>query len=393
MASFKFRGNGKVQITITRGKRYDGTPCRYHKEVTYISDKQLNEEAALFLAEIVSGKVTAGDATTLDVLYNNYIQRASSELKMSTAARYKTLYKNQIKDHLGQRRINSITRVDIKDWVKNLSTNARNHRTGKPLAPKTIQNALSLLSTLYTYAIEDLDIVDKNPCDHIKVPKAKKKYKIKHDFYKDHEVADLILCLLGEAESAPTHVTALLLFLFTGMRTGEVMGLRWEDIDMSHGLIKIERERMVLPGMGIVEDTPKTDESERLITLPTFMVDLLQKLRSYQIDCKNKLGNEYHESGYVITAPTGNPSYPRNSYDWFKRFQVRYGLKPSTIHDLRHTHAAMLSSIGVQIADVSKRLGHSNTRITQEVYEYYFTDSDNGISDKLSDYFKNVVKM
>ena len=393
MASFKFRGNGKVQITITRGKRYDGKPCRYHKEVTYISDKQLNEEAALFLAEIVSGKVTAGDATTLDALYNDYMQRAASELKMSTAARYKTLYKNQIKDHLGHRRILSISRIDVKDWVKYLSTDARNLRTGKPLAPKTIKNALSLLSTLYAYAIEDLDLVEKNPCDHVKVPHAKKKYKIKHDFYKDHEVADLILCLLGEAETAPTHVTALLLYLFTGMRTGEVMGLRWENVDMDRGIIKIERTRMVLPGLGIVEDTPKTDESERLVTLPSFMVELLQNLRKYQTECESKMGDDYHDSGYVITSPTGNPSYPRNTYDWFKRFQVRYGLRPATIHDLRHTHAAMLSSIGVQIVDVSKRLGHSNTRITQDVYEYFFTDSDNGISDKLNDYFKNVVKM
>ena len=314
-------------------------------------------------------------------------------MKMSTAARYKTLYKNQIKDHLGHRRILSISRIDVKDWVKYLSTDARNLRTGKPLAPKTIKNALSLLSTLYAYAIEDLDLVEKNPCDHVKVPHAKKKYKIKHDFYKDHEVADLILCLLGEAETAPTHVTALLLYLFTGMRTGEVMGLRWENVDMDRGIIKIERTRMVLPGLGIVEDTPKTDESERLVTLPSFMVELLQNLRKYQTECESKMGDDYHDSGYVITSPTGNPSYPRNTYDWFKRFQVRYGLRPATIHDLRHTHAAMLSSIGVQIVDVSKRLGHSNTRITQDVYEYFFTDSDNGISDKLNDYFKNVVKM
>lgn len=393
MASFKFRGNGKVQITITRGKRYDGTPCRYHKEVTYISDKQLNEDAALFLAEIVSGKVTAGDSTILDALYNDYMQHNRQDLKISTARRYETLYSCQIKDSFGHRRVKSITRRDVRDWVHDLSDNGENRQTGKPLSPKTIQCALSLLSTLYNYALEDLDLVDKNPCDHIKVPKAKKKYKIKPDFYKDHEVADLILLLLQEVDTAPVHATAVLLFLFTGMRTGEVMGMRWEDIDMDHGTIKIERERILVPGIGVVEDTPKTDESERLVTLPPFMVELLQNLRNYQTDCKGKMGDDYHDSGYVITAPTGAPAFPRNSYGWFKRFQDRYGLKPATIHDLRHTHVAMLSSIGIQIADVSKRLGHSNTRITQEVYEYFFTDSDSGISDKLSDYFKNVVKM
>ena len=71
--------------------------------------------------------------------------------------------------------------------------------------------------------------------------------------------------------------------------------------------------------------------------------------------------------------------------------QKKYGLKHTTVHDLRHSHAAMLSRLDVKIIDVSKRLGHTNTRITQEVYEYLFKDIDSSVSEKLDDYYKNVL--
>jgi integrase len=398
MASFKRKNNGKVEITITRGKRFDGKPCRYYREVDYVSEKQLQEAAALFLADIINGNVSTPDATSLDALYNDFMAHngnISTDLKISTRKRYAAIYENQIKQYFGDKKISKITKVQIRDWVKDLSENGKNKRTNQPLSPKTIKNALSLLSTLFKYAVEDLELLEKNPCEHVKVPKATKKYKVPKDFYKEHEIADLISLLLQEreTESGRTHATAVLLILFTGMRAGEVMGLRWEDIDFEKHTISIERIRLVVPDDGVIEDTPKTEGSIRLITAPTFIMGILEILKDYQQYYKKILTNDYKDSGYVFTIPEGTPHHPNNTYRWFKRFLQKYELKDTTLHDLRHTHAAILSSIGVQIVDVSKRLGHTNTRITQEVYEYYFKSTDKNVSEKLDQFYASLVKM
>ncbi len=398
MASFKHRNNGKVQITITRGKKFDGSPCRYYREVDYVSEKKLKEDAALFLADIINGKVSTSDSTTLNALFNDFMAHngnISTELKVSTARRYESIYNNQIKEFFGNRQISKITKVQIRNWVKELSENGKNLRTGEPLSPKTIKNALSLLSTLYKYAIEDLDLLEKNPCEHVKVPKSTKKYKIQKDFYKEHEIADLISLLFKEKDTntGKCHATAILLILFTGLRIGEAMGLRWEDIDFNESTINIERIRLMVPNDGVIEDTPKTEGSVRIITVPDFVMEMLKDLQIYQRNNKIVLGEEYTDSGYVFTVAEGTPHHPHNTYHWFKRFLKRYGLRDTTLHDLRHTHAAILSSIGVQIIDVSKRLGHTNTRITQEVYEYYFRNTDKDISDKLEQFYQRIRKM
>jgi integrase len=187
------------------------------------------------------------------------------------------------------------------------------------------------------------------------------------------------------------HGTILLLILFTGIRTSEAMGLQWRDIDFDRQILRIERDRIFVQGKGTVLDSTKTMSSERTIALPAFLTGLLRELRQAQDRNRAVLGRDYTPSGYVCATETGAPQFERNTYYWFVRLRKRHGLRHCTVHDLRHTHAAMLSGLEVKIIDVSKRLGHSNTRVTQEVYEYLFKDVDREVSDKLDDYFQKII--
>lgn len=404
MASYKDRGNGKTQIIITYGKRFDGKPQRYYRDVEYTTKKQLEIDSAKFLADIVSGKVIAADSTTIDALFNDFMATHETMLSKSTSARYNQIYKNQIKPHLAKRKISTVTRQDIRLWTAKLM-DCGHAKTGKPLQPKTVSMALSLLSTLYTYAIYDLELVEKNPCTRIKIQpnkyekdsngNLKSKRLDCSDRYTQEEIKTLLNLLTEKLEDprSRTNATLIILVLFTGLRNGEVMGLKWEDIDLNKRIINICRERLYVSTVGVVTDTPKTAESNRAISVPDFVINLLIQLKSCQDNDRIKMGEDYHESGYVAINVYGEPQFPRNLYQWFVNFQRENGLKKSSVHDLRHTHAAMLSSIGAKIIDVSKRLGHTNTRITQEIYEYLFDNEyDNKISNDLNEYYSELQK-
>lgn len=392
MASYKYLDNNKVQITITHGTKFDGTPRRFYKTVEITSKKQLEMESALFLADVIKGTATMGTSSTIDMLFNDFMDNHCSELKQSTAGRYRNFYINQIAPYFANKKINKLTRNDVRAWVKQLLSSGRRD-TGGPLKPKTVKNALSLLSAMYQYAIYDLDLLEKNPCTKIRIPKSDTPI-VKKELYSEAECVELIQLLLDEKDDprSKTHITLIFLILFTGLRTGEVMGLKWEDVDLKNNTIDIYNERVHIPNVGVITDTPKTEESIRTISIPMFIRSMLIELKELQDDNKSKLQDEYTDSGYVAVTASGTPQYPRNTYNWFKRFLKRHNLKSTTIHDLRHTHAAMLSGLGVKIIDVSKRLGHSNTRVTQEVYEYLFINTDANIANELDDYFNSLKK-
>ena len=392
MASFKFFENGKVEITITHGKRFDGKPRRYYKTVNFTSNKQLEQEAALFLADIIRGNVAISSNSTIEDIYTYYMKHTGGDIKKSTSHRYITLYERQIMPYLGNKKISKITRTDIREWVKHIRLYG-NAKTHGELAPKTVKNALSFLSTLFNYAIYELEIVEKNPCERIKVPKSDEE-KAKRALYTEDEVKNMLQLLADELKKPEdiTHATIIFLVLFTGMRSGEVMGLKWDHIDFEKKQISIEEERIYLPKYGIVTDTPKTEGSIRTISISPFLVNLLKNLKNFQLGCKELFPGDYQDSGYVVATIKGTPQHPRNTYSWFMRFQKKNGLRHTTVHDLRHSHAAMLSRIDVKIIDISKRLGHANTRITQEVYEYLFKDIDSNVSEKLDDYYRDVLR-
>lgn len=400
MASYRFRKNGKVQIIITRGKRSDGRPKQFYKEVTYKSDKQLEEESALFLAEIIKGNARLSESSVIENLYYHFIHEycVNELLSEVTIARYECMYERQIEPFFANRQINKITRADVRNWVKILLV--RGSKLGNPLSRKTVKNALSMLSSMYKYAISELDLVEINPCYMVKIPKTveidgktvKAKGTKEKTFYTEREIITLLSLLQKEAEEGhKMHATLIFLILFTGLRTGEVMGLKWENISFDNNAIYIHNTRTINAKGKIIEKDPKSKESIRTISIPTFITKLLIELKEYQEKESELMGNEYTYTGYVAVTPKGTPHRPSNTYNWFKRFLKRNNLKDASVHDLRHTHTAMLTRIGVELIDVSNRLGHANTRITQEVYEYLFNDIDTGVSDKLDNYYQKIL--
>jgi len=170
--------------------------------------------------------------------------------------------------------------------------------------------------------------------------------------------------------------TASMIALFTGMRLGEVLALRWSRIDLVRKVIEV-REAIEQTKTSIKLKVPKTKAGRRDITLPDFLVEVLQAFRTEQLQIRIKLGaGKLPNDALLFSSINGElPSQKYYSKAW-SDFAAQIGMPEISFHALRHTHASQLISEGVDVVTISKRLGHANAAITLKVYAHLFTKDD-----------------
>ncbi|MFZ3589293.1 tyrosine-type recombinase/integrase [Bacillus sp. DJP31] len=174
---------------------------------------------------------------------------------------------------------------------------------------------------------------------------------------------------------------AFLLAIYTGMRKGEILGLKWSDINFTKKTIKTERTLSHIPKLGYILTSVKTKNSNRQIPISDNIIIELKKLKDSQITLKKRLGSLYQDSNLIICTETGTFQDPKNLMRVMKRAIKNSGVSTIRFHDLRHTHASILLSEGVDIVKVSSRLGHSNPKVTLEFYAHLVPNIDDDVAE------------
>ena len=169
---------------------------------------------------------------------------------------------------------------------------------------------------------------------------------------------------------------AVKLLLFTGMRRGEAMGLKWSDIDFESSTLSISRSSQYLPSMGVFQKSPKNQASIRTIKLPGVAVAALKEYRVWQNAERLKMGDLWQDGDWVFTAWNGTPMNPDTFSGWFRSFIRKTELEGVHVHTLRHTNATLLIAAGENIRTVSRRLGHSQTSTTSNIYSHAIESAD-----------------
>jgi integrase len=180
------------------------------------------------------------------------------------------------------------------------------------------------------------------------------------------------------------------LALATGMRRGELMGLKWQDIDFEKGTLQVRRvlSRVPskLPGKGYVEAEPKTQKSRRTIVIASFALKALKEHRSRQAEEKKKAGGYWQEHDYVFCTSLGTHLNPtRDVLDQLKTFLKKAGLPDVRFHDLRHSAATLLLSLGVHPKVVQEILGHSQISMTMDIYSHVMPSMHQDAMGKLNE--------
>lgn len=165
------------------------------------------------------------------------------------------------------------------------------------------------------------------------------------------------------------------------------MGINEEDIFVDTNEVQIVRSRMIAPKVGPYEDTPKTEMSYRIVSVPQELIQMIQKLLKLQNKRKQLLGDKWRGSKALLKGLEGGPLYPQNLQRWFSKFLKANGLRHIGLHGLRHTHTAMLASITDDFTQISRRLGHSELSTTMNIYTHLFENQDRKLSADLSKKF------
>ena len=160
------------------------------------------------------------------------------------------------------------------------------------------------------------------------------------------------------------------LAVLTGMRRSELAGLKWANVDLVNGRLSVVSTLQRIPGHGLVEGLPKTNRSRRSLSLRADAVNLLHGIRGRQMEDQLAIGELWLNTSYVFTQSNGRPVEPDKVSLDFAIIVRKAGLPHLTLHGLRHAHATLALSAGVNPKVVSERLGHASTAITMDVYSH-----------------------
>ena len=250
----------------------------------------------------------------------------------------------------------------------------------RTLSAKTIIEHHRLISTVLDQAVKE-GLIPFNVAGRATLPKVERK---EVNYFQPEQIAAIREAL----EHEPLKWKVLVhLFLITGARRGEVLGLKWDKIDFEGKRIYICNSVLYSADIGIYESTPKTERSKRYISLPVETMQLLRQYRAWQNQERLRLGGYYQDKGFVFSQDTGEPMHPDSVTDYLKKFSKRYGLPHINPHAFRHTMASMLYFNGVDSVSISRRLGHAQVSTTANIYAHVMEEADKKNADILADVF------
>lgn len=254
------------------------------------------------------------------------------------------------------------------------------HDSKKGLSSSTIASYHQLISAILSVAVQ-WQIILSNICERVKPPKIEK-LEAKH--YDDRQICKMFDLLRNEHLK---YQVAVYIAVYGGLRLGEVTALEWSDIDFDSGFLQINKSNQYIPDKGSFDKKPKTATSNRTISIPKTVLLLLKEHKKQQIEERLKCGELWEDSNKILTQWNGKAMFHDTPSKWFNKLLKKNDLPRLKFHELRHTHATLMISQGVDIATVSKRLGHSKISVTADIYTHAIDRFDREVSDKLENLF------
>ena len=362
----KRRANGEGNIRKRKDGRWEGrytagrdpdTGKVIYKNVLGKTQAEVKEKLSRAIEDskgfdvVKSGQYTVGQ--WMDIWFENY---AKIKVRPSSHKTYRGYIENHIKPHIGKVPLNKLTSLQVQTLYRKLLADGRVERTesqNKPkgLSAKTVRNINQVISSAMDFA-KSQKLISSNPTDACALP------KVEHQEMKTLTTGQLAAFFREAKHSGVFEMYYL--ELATGLRRGELLGLKWDDIDLESGTIHVKRQISRIDGK-VIEAPLKTKNSYRTLSIGADAVGILQNQ-------KEKIAGEY-----VFPSPNGGPISPDSVLHMLHRVLDRAGLPRLRFHDLRHTFSTLALQNGVDIKTVSGMLGHYSAGFTLDTYAHVTT--------------------
>ncbi|MBC9730900.1 site-specific integrase [Streptomyces sp. TRM68367] len=311
---------------------------------------------------------------------------AVHQLRETTHTRYTAVVHQYLIPGLGRKKLAKLTAKNVRTWLNELRTvcqccargidagrNPQAQASRRPrccalgrcchkrLSPLTLAYIHSVLKSALEHAVREEEI-PRNVARNVRIgtPRPRRFNPLTTD-----EARRFLTAAQGHR-----HAALFELALRTGLRKGELLGLRWEDLDLNSGTATIRRTLQRTTSRGLATLPTKTISSERRIALPASCITSLRAHRERQAGEQDRAGSEWQGSEHVFTRPDGHPIEPATLTRYFNALLREAYLRPIRFHDLRHSTATLLLEQGVELVVIKELLGHAHIGVTATVYAH-----------------------
>jgi integrase len=407
----KRRPNGGGSIYQRKDGRYEAAAYVHHPDGTI---RRLRvyadtwDEANKALAKALSyhhaglPAIAPGGPTLADYLEDWVENIARHNLRASTLPQYRRAIHLHIIPGLGHKRLAKLTAKEIRTWLDtvratcqccNQQIDARRPvvrrrccATGqccrKLLAPRTLQYLHGVLSAALTHAYRE-DQIPRNVAKQVQVPLGQRTV---FEPFTAHEARTFLDHVLDHPHAAIYEIA-----LRCGLRRGEILGLRWSDVNPAARTLTVTQTLGRIGGGGGIQVLPpKTDSSNRKIALPDEVIHALTRRREHQKADRAKAGDTWQDTGLIFTTPTGGHLEPTTLLREFHRLCDHAKLRRTRFHDLRHACATLMLESGVELRTIQQLLGHANINVTATTYAHVRLRLQHDAINRLGDTLRNT---
>lgn len=367
------RGPDKYLLRIfigrdTTGKRH------YHNETFHGKKGGAKEQLRKLLTKLNTGEPLKLSNNTLGAFLDEWL-KANPDLKTTSIDHYRDTLRLYVRPKLGGLLLTKIESNDVQSLYGEMIANQ--------YAPSTIGLVHTLLNSAFKLALRRRKIVF-NPMDGVTAPTGKKSGQEAQERREDRVLTvDQVEKFLNAADE--TRFGPILTLAFhTGCRPGELLGLKWENLEASSMTLKIRQTIHWPKGGAWYLDTPKTAVGRRNLRLTDYLVEMLAQHRKRQLEERMKAGSAWSDHGLIFTDEVGEPYSQGRLRYYFKQILLAAGLPDHfNPYSARHTSATLLMASGINAKTVSDRLGHSDVRITLKTYTHPTAGMQNEASEEI----------
>ncbi len=282
------------------------------------------------------------------------------QIETTTYDGYKLIFKAHIKEYFDSTLLlQQLKTIQLQKYFDEKAKSG-NKRNGEGLSGNTLRKHKILLKCFFDYAVK-MNIISKTPITNVTLPKMD---KFIGKYYTADQLEQLLNCVKGTLIETPVLITS-----FYGLRRGEILGLRWEDIDFKEGSIKICNTRTRV-GETTVNKAPKNESSLRTLPMIDNVNTYLKQLLKKQKENKLLMGNEFKQSEYICCWENGQMYDISLLNHQFKKILEDNSMPHIRFHDLRHSTASYLLKQGFSLKEIQVWLGHSNINTTANIYSH-----------------------